>query len=185
MGFSRQEYWSGYHVLLQGIFPTQRSNLHFLCRLHWQAGSLPLVPPGKLNSLLFALGETECNFFKRSPRAILSLLSNTGTWGYMELMSPLNGLQYDFILSFWFQILCFCFLSLFIASFCFVSICLFLICCLNLALPLSLLGASTKSGLMLMYLFVFVNSSSLVTNPGFHYCNPPPQCWKLPLLPFL
>ena len=27
MGFSRQEYWSGLHFLLQGIFPTQGSNL--------------------------------------------------------------------------------------------------------------------------------------------------------------
>ena len=26
MGFSRQEYWSGLHALLQGIFPTQGSN---------------------------------------------------------------------------------------------------------------------------------------------------------------
>ena len=26
MGFSRQEYWIGYHVLLQEIFPTQESN---------------------------------------------------------------------------------------------------------------------------------------------------------------
>ena len=26
MGLSRQEYWSGCHVLLQGIFPTQGSN---------------------------------------------------------------------------------------------------------------------------------------------------------------
>ena len=25
-GFSRQEYWIGYHALLQGIFPTQRLN---------------------------------------------------------------------------------------------------------------------------------------------------------------
>ena len=39
MGFFRQEYWSGLHVLLQGIFPTQGSNP---CLLHWQAGSLPL-----------------------------------------------------------------------------------------------------------------------------------------------
>ena len=37
----------GYHALLQGIFPTQGSNLNLLCLLHWQAGSLPLVPPGK------------------------------------------------------------------------------------------------------------------------------------------
>ena len=31
MGFSRQEYWS----LLQGIFPTQGSNLYLLSVLHW------------------------------------------------------------------------------------------------------------------------------------------------------
>ena len=34
---------------LQGIFPTQRLNLHLFCLLHWQAGSLPLAPPGKPN----------------------------------------------------------------------------------------------------------------------------------------
>ena len=33
----------GCHALLQGIFPTQQSNLHLLCLLHWQAGSFPLV----------------------------------------------------------------------------------------------------------------------------------------------
>ena len=33
--------------LLQGIFPTQGSKLHLLCLLHWQAGPLPLAPPGK------------------------------------------------------------------------------------------------------------------------------------------
>ena len=33
------------HALLQGIFPTQGSNLHLLHLLHWQAGSLPLTPP--------------------------------------------------------------------------------------------------------------------------------------------
>ena len=35
----------GCHAFLQGIFPTQESNLHFLSLLHWQAGSLPLLPP--------------------------------------------------------------------------------------------------------------------------------------------
>ena len=33
MGFSRQEYWRGCHSLLQGIIPTQGSNLGLLrCR---------------------------------------------------------------------------------------------------------------------------------------------------------
>ena len=35
------------HALLQRIFLTQGSNPHLLCLLHWQAGSLPLAPPGK------------------------------------------------------------------------------------------------------------------------------------------
>ena len=30
------------HALLQGIFPSQRSNLHLVYLLHWQVGSLPL-----------------------------------------------------------------------------------------------------------------------------------------------
>ena len=37
----------GCHALPQGIFPTRGSNLLFiLCLLHWQGGSLPLMPPG-------------------------------------------------------------------------------------------------------------------------------------------
>ena len=37
----------GCHALLQGIFLTQALNPSLLCFLHWQAGSLPLVPFGK------------------------------------------------------------------------------------------------------------------------------------------
>ena len=48
MGFSGQEYWSGLHDLLQGIFPTQGLNPCPLYLLHWQSGSLSLVPPVKL-----------------------------------------------------------------------------------------------------------------------------------------
>ena len=46
MGFTKQEHWSGLHALLQGIFPTQGSNLSLLCLLHRQVGSLPRAPPG-------------------------------------------------------------------------------------------------------------------------------------------
>ena len=45
--FSRKNTGVGYHFLLEGIFPTQGSNPHLLCLLHWQAGSLPLAQPGK------------------------------------------------------------------------------------------------------------------------------------------
>ena len=44
-GFSRQESSVGCHLLLQGIFPIQESNLPLLRLfrlLHWQADSLPL-----------------------------------------------------------------------------------------------------------------------------------------------
>ena len=42
----------GCHFLLQGIFLTQRSNLHLSCLLHWQAGSSPVVAPGKHYGIL-------------------------------------------------------------------------------------------------------------------------------------
>ena len=47
IGFSSKNTAVGCHFLLQGIFPTQGSNPCVLSLLHWQAGSLPLAPPGK------------------------------------------------------------------------------------------------------------------------------------------
>ena len=44
----------GCHALLQGIFPTQGSNLCLLRLLRWQAGSLSLALPGKPHSDLYA-----------------------------------------------------------------------------------------------------------------------------------
>ena len=41
----------GCQAFLQGIFLTQGLNPPILCFLHWQMGSLPLVPPGKLTVL--------------------------------------------------------------------------------------------------------------------------------------
>ena len=37
----------GCYALLQGILLTQGMNSYLLYLLHWQAYSLPLVPPGK------------------------------------------------------------------------------------------------------------------------------------------
>ena len=60
IGFSRQEYGVGCHALLQGIFLTQGSNPHLRHLLHWQVGSLPLVPPAKLEQeQLHFLRETD------------------------------------------------------------------------------------------------------------------------------
>ena len=41
LGFSRQEYWSGLPCPPPRDFPTQGSNPHVVCLLHWWAGSLP------------------------------------------------------------------------------------------------------------------------------------------------
>ena len=50
----------GCHSLLQGIFPTQGSNPHLSHLLHWQAGSLPLMPPEKPNK---GPGNANSNYF--------------------------------------------------------------------------------------------------------------------------
>ena len=53
-GFSRSKNTEvGYHALLQRIFLSQGSNPRLICLLHWQAGSLPLAPPGKQSYKLF------------------------------------------------------------------------------------------------------------------------------------
>ena len=45
--FSGKNIGRGCHFFLQGIFLTQGSSLYLFLFLHLQAGSLPLVPPGK------------------------------------------------------------------------------------------------------------------------------------------
>ena len=47
VGFSKQEYWSGLPCPPPGDLPDPGIELCLFCLLHWQAGSLPLAPPGK------------------------------------------------------------------------------------------------------------------------------------------
>ena len=47
MEFSRQEYWSGLPCPPPGDLPDPGVKPESLSSLYWQAGSLPLVPPGK------------------------------------------------------------------------------------------------------------------------------------------
>ena len=56
----------GRRTFLQGIFPTQGSNLCLLCLLHWQAGSLPLVPPRK-QAVLFKIRSLKNIFLNNQP----------------------------------------------------------------------------------------------------------------------
>ena len=53
----------GCHFLLQGIFPAQGSNPHFLHLLHWQVSPLPLTSPGKphvATLISYTLVEEKC-----------------------------------------------------------------------------------------------------------------------------
>ena len=66
----------GGHVFLQGIFQSQGSNLSILCLLHWQVGSVPLAPSGKLYFLHFSpLIQTFLNV--KAPVGIDTLFSST------------------------------------------------------------------------------------------------------------
>ena len=59
VAFSKQEYWSGCHFHLQGIFQTQGSNPRLLRLLHWQVGPLPLAPHVYLQSCTVWTVKTE------------------------------------------------------------------------------------------------------------------------------
>ena len=72
MESSRQDTVVNHHALLQGIFQTQGLNPNILCLLHWQAGSLPLAPPGKpswFRRIIF-------HFFFSEMRSIISILKD-------------------------------------------------------------------------------------------------------------
>ena len=62
MGFSRQEYWSGLPCPSPGDLADPGVKLHLLNLLHWQGGSLPLVPSGKPHHPLKVsqIGECTC-----------------------------------------------------------------------------------------------------------------------------
>ena len=64
----------GCQNLLQGIFLTQVLNPSLL---HWQAGSLPLVPPGKSSGRPWLLAKHLCP--EEGPRDLISSISRLGT----------------------------------------------------------------------------------------------------------
>ena len=68
------------HAILQGIFPTQGSNACILCFLHWQAGSLPLVPPRK-SHLLQIYPENGIAWSYSGPSLVAQMVrNNPETW---------------------------------------------------------------------------------------------------------
>ena len=82
----------GCHSLLQGVFPTQRSNQHLLCLLHWQVGSLPLAPPRKPKMLATSDSVTPWTVacqVRNSPG------KNTGVscYAFLQRIFPTQGLN--------------------------------------------------------------------------------------------
>ena len=59
----------GCRVLLQGIFPTHGLNPHLLSLMHWQAGSLPLAPPGRGVLRAKACGWSQRSWLRKASRA--------------------------------------------------------------------------------------------------------------------
>ena len=68
----------GCHSLLQGIFPTLGSNLHLL---PWQAGSLPLAPPGKPRT---AEQASRLDTPMGAENAVVSLRQNFFLWLFLN-----------------------------------------------------------------------------------------------------
>ena len=65
----------GCHALFQEIFPTQGSKPYLLCLMHWEADSLPLVPPRKPSWSLWWRHEVK-------------LLSRIWLWNRMDCSLP-------------------------------------------------------------------------------------------------
>ena len=57
MGFSKQEYWSGLPFPPPGDLPKPGIKPTSLSLLHWQACSLPLVPPEKPNFIRMQISQ--------------------------------------------------------------------------------------------------------------------------------
>ena len=57
MGFSKQEYWSGLPFPPPGDLPKPGIKPTSLSLLHWQACSLPLVPPEKPNIIRMQISQ--------------------------------------------------------------------------------------------------------------------------------
>ena len=81
--------WVGCHVLLQGIFLTQGLDPCFLHLLHWQLGSLPLVPPGN-NYRFLELEPHLQDLNLGSCRRMTSKGHSLGPWKYLLNWVQLN-----------------------------------------------------------------------------------------------
>ena len=90
MEFSRKNTGMGCHAFLQEIFLTQGSNLCLLRLLHWQAGSLPLAPPGKPHPVSIGNINVHTTFFLQNAVQPVSMPSESERLVFINpTLSPL------------------------------------------------------------------------------------------------
>ena len=105
MGFFRQEYWCRSLFPPPGDLPDLGSNLHLLRLLHWQAGCLPPVPPGKhgisasgppgKSPKVFIWGRSHAESL---PPKIISILFTSGYHTKWSHLCTLSSFAYLFML---------------------------------------------------------------------------------------
>ena len=76
MGFSRQEYWSGLPCPLPGDLPNPGIKPTSPSLLHWQAGSLPLAPPGKTTNNMFKNSNNSIHLYCQKTRGKMQMPVN-------------------------------------------------------------------------------------------------------------
>ena len=77
----------GCHFLLQGIIPTPEEDPDLLCLLHWQAGPLPLAPPGEpLPNQCPGPGAVACLFFIHDLLLNYLFQCHGSVWGFQFQM---------------------------------------------------------------------------------------------------
>ena len=91
----------------RGVFPTQGLNLSLLCLLHWQAGSLPLAPPGKsaVSSMYYHISPLEiwliCISISNEWKFLFTKMWVFDQWCFILFVSTYVNVTYKYILSQW------------------------------------------------------------------------------------
>ena len=73
----------GSHFPLQGFFPTQGSNPHLPCLLHWQMSSLPPGPPGSPSDFWYLHNFQLCYYIYKKKMSS----SRSCSWNYGRMIS--------------------------------------------------------------------------------------------------
>ena len=83
------------HAILQGIFLTKGSNPHLLHLLHWQSGSLSIVPPGKpIWKIIPLYCALDCEFLLFPKKSFTHLIVTDKFGKYIPLCSLMSVISW-------------------------------------------------------------------------------------------